>query len=313
MYKMKRLFSSLREHTIFSIRFYFHNVSTSYFLPKVSRFINKNLYWMGLGSSLNRYNNSLTIYSSFADKKLYSSYTEDGKFINFGSGAFFHNRWKNYDYPGNSAFYKSIQGNPGKDFNPIDLCDENLKVPEADNSVDLIYCSHTLEHINKKSSHRFLKECYRILKKGGVLRVALPNTKNDFYLLRCLMRQNQAYNDVKKNYIKDASFHILSDTKTIKTENILEVLDKASFESNEFYKLITKEHPRMASFDGDNPERHINYWDLDNLIEVMPKFGFELTIPTYQGSSVARPFCNLHVFDNTEPHISFYADIIKAR
>ena len=311
MYKMKRLLSSLRENTIFAIRFYFHSVSASYFLPKASRFINKNLYWMGLGSSLNRYENSLTLYSSFADKKLYSSYAENDKFINFGSGAFFHNRWKNYDYPGNSSFYKAIQGNPGKDFNPIDLCDENLKVPEVDNSVDLIYCSHTLEHIDKKSSHRFLKECYRILKKGGVLRVALPNTKNDFYLLRCLMRQNEVHDDVKKNYIKDASSHVLDDTKTIKMESIVEVLDKASFESNEFYNLLIKEHPTMASFDGNNPERHINYWDLDNLIEVMSKFGFELTIPTYQGSSVARPFCNLHVFDNTEPHIAFYADIIK--
>ena len=311
IYKKKRLFSSLRENTIFAIRFYFKSVSSSFFLPKVCRFINKNLYWTGLGSSFNRYNNSLTLYSSFADKKLYSSYVENGKFINFGSGAFFHKRWKNYDYPGNSSFYKAIQGKPGKDFNPIDLCDENLKVPEVDNSVDLIYCSHTLEHIDKKSSHRFLKECYRILKKGGVLRVALPNTKNDFYLLRCLMRQNEVHDDVKKNYIQDATHHVLADTKTIKMENILEVLDKASFKSNEFYNLLVKEYPTMASFDGNNPERHINYWDFDNLIEVMSEFGFELTIPAYRGSSVARPFCNLHVFDNTEPQISLYADIIK--
>lgn len=310
-YQNKRLLTSLRENTIFAIRFYFKNVSTSYFLPRISRFINKSLYWMGLGSSLNRYDNSLTLYSSFSDKKLYSSYTENSKFINFGSGAFFHNRWKNYEYPGNSSFYKAIQGIPGKDFIPIDLCNENLKVPEMDNSVDLIYCSHTLEHIDKKSSYRFLKECYRILKKRGVLRMALPNIKNDFYLLRCLMRQNEVHDDIKKNYIQDTSSHVLTDAKTIKMENILEVLDKASFKSNEFYKLLIKEHPEMTSFNGNNPERHINYWDLDNLIETMSKIGFELTIPTYQGSSVARPFCNLHVFDSTEPQISFYADIIK--
>tara|TARA_B100001063_G_scaffold183627_1_gene173239 strand:- start:308 stop:1234 length:927 start_codon:yes stop_codon:yes gene_type:complete len=308
---MKRLFSSLKENTIFAVRFCFHSVSASYFLPKVSRFINKNLYWMGLGSSLNRYDNSLTLYSSFADKKLYSGYVKNSKFINFGSGAFFHNRWKNYDYPGISSYYKSIQGNPGKDFNPIDLCDENLKVPEEDNSVDLIYCSHTLEHIDKKSSHRFLRECYRILKKGGVLRVALPNTKNDFYFLRSLMKQNKLGDDLKKSYIQDASSHVLSDTKTKKIENILEVLDKASFKSDEFYDIFIKENPKMASFENNNPGRHINYWDLDNLIEVMPKFGFELIIPTYQGGSIARPFCNLHVFDNSESHIAFFADIIK--
>ena len=311
MYKKKRLFSSLRENTIFAIRFYFQSVSASFFLHKFSRFINKYLYWVGLGSSINRYDNSLTLYSSFADKKLYSSYEENDKFINFGSGAFFHKRWKNYDYPGNSSFYKAIQGNPSNDFHPINLCDENLKVPEVDNSVDLIYCSHTLEHLDKKSSHKFLKECYRILKKGGVLRVALPSTKNDFYLLRCLMSQNEVHDDLKNNYIQDATQRILADTKTLKMENILEVLDKASFKSNEFYNLLIKEYPTMASFDGNYPERHINYWDFDNLIEVISEFGFELTIPSYQGSSVARPFCNLHVFDNTEPHSSLYADIIK--
>ena len=311
MYKKKRLFSSLRENTIFAVRFYFKSVSASFFLHKVSRFINKYLYLIGLGSSLNRYDNSLTLYSSFADKKLYSSFKENDKFINFGSGAFFHKRWKNYDYPGNSSLYKAIQGNPSNDFHSIDLCDKNLKVPEADNSVDLIYCSHTLEHLDKKSSHKFLKECYRILKKGGVLRVALPSTKNDFYLLSCLMRQNEVHDDVKNNYIQDATYRVLADTKTIKMENILEVLDKASFKSNEFYNLLVKEYPAMAYFDGNYPERHINYWDFDNLIEVMSEFGFELTIPSYQGSSVVRPFCNLHVFDNTEPQISIYADIIK--
>jgi predicted SAM-dependent methyltransferase len=309
--KKKSLFSSLRNNTVFACRFYFHSVGTSLFLPKISRFINKYLYSMGLGSSLNRYDNSLTLYSSFADKKLYSCYAANDKFINFGSGAFFHKRWKNYDYLGNSSYYKAIQGIPGKDFNPIDLCDENLKVPEADNSVDLIYCSHTLEHLDEKSSHRFLKECCRILKKKGVLRVALPNTKNDFYLLHCLMRQNEVYEDIKKNYIENACFHILADTKTMKIKDLLKVLDKASFKSNEFYNLLVKEYPTMISFDGNNPERHINYWDFDNLIEVISEFGFKLTIPSYQGNSVARPFCNLHVFDNTEPQISFYADIIK--
>ena len=160
MYKKKRLFSSLRENTIFAIRFYFKSVSASFFLPKVSRFINKNLYWMGLGSSLNRYDNSLTLYSSFADKKLYSSYAQNDKFINFGSGAFFHKRWTNYDYPGQSGYYQNLQGIEGKDFYSIDLNNINLKIPEIDESVELIYCSHTLEHLDNQSSLKVLNECF---------------------------------------------------------------------------------------------------------------------------------------------------------
>jgi len=307
----KTLFTSLRENTIFGLKFSFHAASKSYFAPQLSRFINKYVYRLGLASSLNRYDNSLTLYSSFSDRKLYSYYANTDKFINFGSGAFFHRKWKNYDYPGQSAYYKVIQGKQGKDFNSIDLCSENLVIPELDNSVALIYCSHTLEHLDSASSLRFIKECHRILKKGGVLRLALPNTKNDFYLLRCLIKNKGKSEDILKDYIQDATSHVLSDVKNLSFDCVLDVLRDSSFDSHKFFNNIIKENPQFAEFDGGNPERHINYWDFDRLVEVMNHVGFDFTIPTYQGSSVAMPFRNLHVFDTTEPHIAFYADVVK--
>jgi SAM-dependent methyltransferase len=310
-YQTKKLFESFRENTIVGIKFYFRAVSTSHFIPKFSRFINKYLYLIGLASSLNRYDNSLTLYSSFSDRKLYSKYSKTDKFINFGSGAFFHNRWKNYDYPGQSSYYKSLQGKQNKDVHPIDLCIKNLSIPELNDSVQLIYCSHTLEHLDKDSSLRFIKECHRILVKGGVLRVALPNTKNDFYLLRCLMKQSNVSDVVIKNYAQDASPRILFDTKDLDFDSLKELLREASFESNTFYKILINKYPKMSLFDGNKPERHINYWDFDNLADVMCGAGFEATIPTYQGSSVASPFRNIHVFDTTEPHATIFADIIK--
>ena len=46
----------------------------------------------------------------------------------------------------------------------IDLCAKNLVIPENNETVSLIYCSHTLEHLALEASKRFLQECYRILK-----------------------------------------------------------------------------------------------------------------------------------------------------
>ena len=43
----------------------------------------------------------------------------------------------------------------------------------ADNSVDEIYTSHVLEHIFDNEG--FLKECHRVLKKGGLLHVKVPH------------------------------------------------------------------------------------------------------------------------------------------
>ncbi len=45
-----------------------------------------------------------------------------------------------------------------------------------DNSVDLIYVGQVIEHINPFfEAPQFIKECYRILKSGGVLRLATPD------------------------------------------------------------------------------------------------------------------------------------------
>lgn len=49
--------------------------------------------------------------------------------------------------------------------------------PWTNSSIDIIYSSHTLEHLNKEDGMNFLKECYRILKPGGFLRIVLPDLK----------------------------------------------------------------------------------------------------------------------------------------
>lgn len=45
----------------------------------------------------------------------------------------------------------------------------------GDNTVDLIYCSHVLEHFKRYECEGALKEWHRILKPCGVLRLAVPD------------------------------------------------------------------------------------------------------------------------------------------
>jgi predicted SAM-dependent methyltransferase len=59
----------------------------------------------------------------------------------------------------------------------IKLVDIRHKLPLKDKSVDYIYCSHVLEHFEKYETLDILKDCYRVLKKGGVIRVVLPDLK----------------------------------------------------------------------------------------------------------------------------------------
>lgn len=44
-----------------------------------------------------------------------------------------------------------------------------------DNSVDLIYSAHVLEHFKKSQVPNVLKEWYRVLRPGGLLRLAVPD------------------------------------------------------------------------------------------------------------------------------------------
>lgn len=47
--------------------------------------------------------------------------------------------------------------------------------PFADESVDLIYSEHMFEHLTPQQQFDMLKECYRVLRHGGRMRLATPN------------------------------------------------------------------------------------------------------------------------------------------
>lgn len=44
-----------------------------------------------------------------------------------------------------------------------------------DNSVDLLYASHLLEHVDRPKLKKVLKEWKRVLKEGGILRLGVPD------------------------------------------------------------------------------------------------------------------------------------------
>jgi len=48
-------------------------------------------------------------------------------------------------------------------------------LPFPDESVDYLYSSHLLEHLSKEDANKLLKEAYRVLKKGGVIRICVPD------------------------------------------------------------------------------------------------------------------------------------------
>lgn len=58
--------------------------------------------------------------------------------------------------------------------NNIDLNSE-YKLPFEDNSMDLVYSAHCIEHLTEAKANYVLKEINRVLKKGGKFRVEVPD------------------------------------------------------------------------------------------------------------------------------------------
>lgn len=58
----------------------------------------------------------------------------------------------------------------------IDIVHDLTKIPYPfkDNSIDAIFSSHFVEHLDGHERAKFMEECYRILKPGGKMRLIHP-------------------------------------------------------------------------------------------------------------------------------------------
>jgi predicted SAM-dependent methyltransferase len=81
--------------------------------------------------------------------------------LNLGCGGRFHPGWVNLDLqPQNPSVRRH---------------DATTPLPFGDASFDAVYHSHLLEHLPRDRAAPFLRECWRVLRPGGVLRVVVPD------------------------------------------------------------------------------------------------------------------------------------------
>jgi predicted SAM-dependent methyltransferase len=83
------------------------------------------------------------------------------KYVNLGCGHRFHPEWINIDM---------VSTGPG-----VIAHDLSRTFPLASGTCDVVYHSHVLEHMRRQSAIFFLSECHRILKPGGIIRIAVPD------------------------------------------------------------------------------------------------------------------------------------------
>lgn len=245
-------------------------------------------------------------------------------FYNVGSGNFYHPFWSNLDYV--SDWYKSVQ----KNVIHIDLM-EKKPLPIADNSAEVFYTSHTIEHIKDDAVENLFKEVYRALKPGGFFRVTTgPDADTDY---EALMRGDEDWFFWNKWYEKPGTYeqtyhkpatsvpleerwlhHVASQlapndkspsSLKINSEKIKEILSKKTKE--EALNYFTS----LCEFQSARPGNHISWWNYEKIHSYLKKAGFKNIYKSGYGQSFCPVLRNTRYFDNTHPQISIYVEAVK--
>jgi len=133
--------------------------------------------------------------------------------LNIGCFTVMYKGWLNIDMLHLDAYARER----GFDFFRHDI---SYGLPLANESVDFIFASHVLEHVTVTDGFIFLNACHRVLKPGGVMRVAVPD-------LAMLCEQYQR-----------GDFSHLADNPEVA---------RAAFPADKFWNILTNGH--KAAYD----------------------------------------------------------------
>ena len=106
------------------------------------------------------------------------------KRLNIACGGRYHKDWINIDF------------NPvSKEVKKVNVLDG---LPFEDNSIDVVYSSHFLEHLTQEQADFVLKESQRILKKDGIIRIVVPDLENickEYLKILKLVKNDKKYEE----------------------------------------------------------------------------------------------------------------------
>lgn len=130
----------------------------------------------------------------------------------------------------------------------------------SDESVQLIYTCHVLEHFKRQDVIRVLKEWYRIMKKGGTFRISVP----DF---SAICKVYTKYKDIglvigplfgRQDYLYNIHYNVFD------FNSLSECLLEAGFVDVKKYRWEDTEHAEIDDFS----QAYIPHMDKENGIQI---------------------------------------------
>jgi SAM-dependent methyltransferase len=195
-------------------------------------------------------------------------------------------------------------------------------IPFTDGSVDNIYISHAIEHVENEAVEKFIYESFRVLRKGGVLRIACPDAaflyavsqfNNDYWKWRVPSLSNNARYTTDWDSCSQYDY-LLRELATPRmrfyNNNIPKKVLTPEQSRSLYYEELVETLKNGLEFRMEHPGDHINNWDFNRLNNLGRNVGFKHVIESKYRGSVSESMNGLE-FDRTHPQMSLYVEMIK--
>lgn len=249
---------------------------------------------------------------------------EKKRFYNVGAGSFYHKYWTNIDYASN--WYKDVQG---QIVNYDLMRCEPLPIETA--TAEVIYTSHTIEHVTEGAVRNLFREVYRALRSGGYFRITTgPDADLDY---AALMRGDEDWFYWDEAYSQVGCFeHIFHQPATsvpLEERWLHHVASQLApnnrspssvkFNAAEIRTVLSEKNMEDAldyftSFCVFNPEypgNHISWWNFNKISRFLRETGFSRIYRSGYGQSFCPILRDTSLFDSTHPQMSVYVEAIR--
>jgi len=239
---------------------------------------------------------------------------------NIGAGLFRKDGWTNIDNP--CKWYKKTVDKKAISYDLLSLD----PLPIETETADIIYCSHVIEHVTDEAVENMVKESYRALKPGGVLRITAPDIDLD---VAAYKSNNVVHFDIfskkiglmTKRPLGGASieqkflWHFAANASELHAEGA-----KKRISDNEFKELMSNVSighvldycTNMVDMKKQKlyPGNHCNWWNYQKLSFLVFRAGFSKVYHSDAKQSVVSEMRGKK-FDSTLPEISFFLEAVK--
>ncbi len=140
--------------------------------------------------------------------------------------------------------------------------DAARRIPLPDNSVEVLYTSHMVEHLDREEAKGFMQEAYRVLAPNGIIRIAIPD-------LRKLVSQ----------YITEGNADSFIEKTLLTRQRRQSVLDRLR------YLIVGNRH-------------HQWMYDGSSMVRLLSAMGFREPRTSEPGSTIIRNPGELNLYEN---------------